>query len=192
MRKNAEGYTLVELLIALAVFSALAASFAVALRQGFHSWKMQREDQLRRQEARVVLNRLARDLRNAVPLAKESFIGSEREIIFHRPEENGIVRVQYRLSENHGNTVLERRHQFLSREGNGTPVRRATISSSMKVHWEFAAKSPENGEIIWRRKWTDGDGFPLGMRVRLELPSADGRAPPVVYQRILDFPLGGT
>lgn len=185
------GYTFVELLIALAVFSAMAVSFAVTLRQGLFSWKIQREDQRFRQETRVIMNQLARDLRNAIPSALGDFVGSEREIAFYKPEKDRIVRVTYRLSPvMSGNTTLHCLKQPIELGKGIGPIDQREITFPGKIQWNFAKTSTGGPDIGWKPEWTRDLGFPSGLRVKFELCLSDGRTR-AVYQRLLDFPLGG-
>jgi prepilin-type N-terminal cleavage/methylation domain-containing protein len=188
--KHADGgFTLIELMIALSVFTVLAVSFVTALRQALDSWHRQSEQRRQHQAAVAVMGRLARELRNAIPIGAEGLTGTARELCFYHPEGERIVRCVYHLSdEAGGKCVLHFQKQFVSRGVEDAFASDSHFDLEGSLQWDFAAPAPGGG-ILWKPEWTDARRFPLGVRVQMKFLTEGG--PPVAYRRILDLPRGG-
>lgn len=66
-RRTAHGFTLVELLVATAVFALMVALLLTAVSHVTAAWRNADGQKSRRENARVVLDLMARDLRGAIP-----------------------------------------------------------------------------------------------------------------------------
>jgi prepilin-type N-terminal cleavage/methylation domain-containing protein len=188
----ASGFTLMELLVAMAIFAVTAASLAAALRNGLDTWRKGDRESQRSQEARVVLELLARELRHAVSFPKEPLEGSARELSFHTvrthrvpgaPEGamTEIIKVTYRLGPlapaptpsaadpDAGPVILRTEERIL-----GTPAEpratRALTRFPADLSFAYAyAPETEGGGVLWKDAWTDKQDFPPAVRVEVAL-----------------------
>jgi len=80
--KNQRGFTLVEILIALSIAAVLTVSLAGVLRGAVTTWRALRAQARMDQRARVVIDRMGRDLRNAVTVPGNPFQGEPDRLSF--------------------------------------------------------------------------------------------------------------
>ena len=94
MTKRRPGFTFVELLIAMLIFSLVSISMYLSFNVGIRAWQQGEGSYRRRQEARYLLGMVSRELRNAVNSQVIIFSGRTDSLSFCRAA-NGIFRVTY-------------------------------------------------------------------------------------------------
>ncbi len=103
------GFTLVELLLAIGIFSIIALIVYSTFSMGINTWRKMDGLLERYQEVRLVMERMAVELRSCVdmhvegfgnPEEKYDFYGEEDRLIFYtaRRKEGGVKRVIYQKS----------------------------------------------------------------------------------------------
>jgi prepilin-type N-terminal cleavage/methylation domain-containing protein len=179
------GLTLVELLIAASIFSAVTVSIYAAFSTGVLSYRKLDASFEVYQGARVVLNRLESDLRQAFAYrrADSAFQASRQKIDFLTTAEefagsNKSYPVVRRI-------IYEARAKTLERSCYaGLDALRADAAAAKDnlgcglndVSFEYAAASLNNGEpFVWQQEWplaADAQqkaGLPLAVKVKLTL-----------------------
>src|SRR3989449_39904 len=101
------GFTLIELLVSLTIFSIIAVAVYSAFAGGVGAWRRAQEFSSTYQTARLVLDDMAHELKNAVTLSGTDFIGEKQGLSFltvrQRPHAQGrpvdpkITRVTYEV-----------------------------------------------------------------------------------------------
>src|SRR2546422_5171922 len=72
------GFTLIELLVSLTIFSIIAVAVYSAFAGGVGAWRRAQEFSSTYQTARLVLEDMAHELKNAVILSGTDFIGEKQ------------------------------------------------------------------------------------------------------------------
>ena len=134
MAERSPGFTLLEFMLALGIFGAVAVSVAGALRAGVDVWRRADAVARRNQEARRVLEDFGRDLRNAISFPGETFEGTSDGVVLHLEREGEIWRIEYRADAAAG--ALTRTVAGYGKENRKERVRRLTSSPSSAV-FEF-------------------------------------------------------
>ncbi len=159
MRSSQKGVTLLELLVALALFAVAAPLVANALFQGVRSAaKVRASIDARRAEDRLFA-RLEADLRNALPLSQAAFIGDADRFSF--PLAGSLKRVTYEAK----NGALLRSESDLK----GGDASRTFLGDDVeKFSVEYAYADP-SGKITFLPYWTKEPyaGLPRAVRVRM-------------------------
>src|SRR2546430_3738711 len=106
-REGRHGFTLIELLVSLTIFSIIAVAVYSAFAGGVGAWRRAQEFSSTYQTARLVLDDMAHELKNAVTLSGTDFIGEKQGLSFltvrQRPHAQGrpvdpkITRVTYEV-----------------------------------------------------------------------------------------------
>src|SRR5437899_10908801 len=101
------GFTLIELLVSLTIFSIIAVAVYSAFAGGVGAWRTAQEVSSTYQTARLVLEDMAHELKNAVTLSGTDFIGEKQGVsiltVRQRPHAQGrpvdpkITRVTYEV-----------------------------------------------------------------------------------------------
>ncbi len=115
------GFTLLELLLALAAFSVAGVALAASLRTGYRAWSAGEAAGRAMQEARRNLEDLGAELRNSVDVPGRGFEGGSESLSFDTGEGGtlpGLARLTYgpdpargvlvRLSEPYGRAPRSR------------------------------------------------------------------------------------
>src|SRR4026208_1395059 len=83
MKRDARGFTLIEMLVALAIFSVIAVSVQTVLRSGLRVWRAGNAATEAHQSARNFFNLLGRDPQNAIDYGEDApFAGSAKRLSF--------------------------------------------------------------------------------------------------------------
>ncbi len=195
------GFTLIELLVALAIFSIMAVSLGAAFHNGLSAWEKGRKSADLNQEARAVLEQMARELRNAVPVPGESFKAEGAEISFYTVRDfqvqdaeawnaQEIVRLTYRLApEGEASHFLERVQSSVPDDGKEDKNLRLTTFPT-EIAFEFAYPPDKTGGVRWGKEWDSTGLLPAGIRVRLTLYEDPGPSSPVTFTKTIPLPIG--
>jgi type II secretory pathway pseudopilin PulG len=171
------------LLVALGIFAAVAASLAAAFRGGLAAWRRTEQEADRRQQARAVLDGMARELRNAFPFPGAALSGRADELTVHTVKDDAVVRITYATVRREGSFQLERTEKRL---GSGDPARTWTLP--VQAVFEYAYDGTETDKRpLWKPSWKPSDDMPPGVRVRLLFPAEGGAE---AFGRTLGLPLG--
>ena len=210
----ARAFTLVELLVALALASLLLITLFSTWRAVTLATDRQLADDELRQTAAAVLERIAEDLRQAAPShfpvpPLVAFAPSPDpteaapvlEIVTHAPlraggppalERLGMTWVRYSLQPAGGGTrllAMERRpavYAPVPEEEDPVPdPDRYRVELPLPVReWDAAYRTPEG---TWEPAWSDPADLPAAVRLRL-VCGAPGPEPPVELERIVLLP----
>ncbi len=184
MPRDLKGFTFLELLIAVTIFSIVAVAIYSSFSVGIRAWRKTEESYKVRQETRHALDMMARDLRCAIkftqkdpenPLIEiDSFDGSAGEVSFWRATTEGVFKITYKLvkEENESKALyrISQTYEQLAKDelGSGSIV----VGGLSNFELKYAFKNEE--EIDWGDDWQgQGANIPLGVRVILYFPAGD-------------------
>ncbi|MCK4625801.1 MAG: type II secretion system protein [Phycisphaerae bacterium] len=94
LSKTRQGFTIVEMLMALAILAVLLSAVAVAMHAGLHNYGENTEIAELTQTARVVLNRMMSEIRTADAVDSAS---QRVTIIPPQPDPGNLTEVEYEL-----------------------------------------------------------------------------------------------
>lgn len=172
------GFTLIEILVAITIFSIVALSVAAVFRSGLRTWSAGNEWSEENQNARNFFRVLSRELQNSVNQSPEMpFEGQAHEISFMtlldaRDPKEGVVRslarVVYRYDAKE--RVIERlvagkEEGFDARRAKAVPV--AERIGALDLTYAFKPVY-ENENLRWKNEWSSLKEIPLGVRIRLD------------------------
>ena len=192
------GFTFVELLIAATMMSVLFVGLGSHLRGGLLVWRQttQTVDALQREG--VALDRLERDLANAInyadsrtelPLPAPSFASDELRwfTVQQRHQERDAIRlVTYRCESAEHLKGLWRTSQSVGEARAALePVKELVLPGCETLHVRYAyAPAEGTGSVEWRDEWRYPEEMPQLVEVTLELTG--GRA----TRRLMAIPQG--
>ncbi|MFA5339578.1 MAG: type II secretion system protein [Candidatus Omnitrophota bacterium] len=183
MRKRRAGFTLVELLIAMLIFSIVSISIYLSFNVGIRAWQKGEGSYRSRQEVRYLLGTLSRELRNAVNSQVIVFSGSADSVSFCRAV-NGLFRVTYEFDE--GEKAVYRVLRNYKDNGAGTRSRLASGISAVKFRYLYK----KDGRPVWGDSWQeDYKEVPFGVQVFLTY-NTGGSAEPLKISRTVLIPTG--
>lgn len=182
---GARGFSLIELLLALAIFSTIAATLSGIFSAGISLWKRWGSSSQMEQEARAILLRMNRELQNALPY-KGSFSGTANQISFFTGwddpsrqqtdadwnPEHRLVQFTYRLTLDPvaGRALEKEQRIFLNRDADGNKsYRTQTITSyptDFSLEYGFRQGSPGAATILWK---DSAHVFPTAIKIHLML-----------------------
>ena len=198
--RRRQGFTLLELLLALGAMAIVAGGLAGALRGGFNAWKRLESELEGRQLARAVFNQLANELRNAIPFPKESLVGSAGEIRFFTAREiftedvpvpaQGIFEIIYRFKDGgDGASPLQKTEVPLGAAGAvlGSAPRASELPAEVRFEYPYLPEK-QGDPPLWRDQWINPGVLPAALRVRLSL--RDDVKEARTYERVIVLPPG--
>ncbi len=172
-----KGFTLVEMLVALTIFSIVALSVSSIFRSGVRTWRAGNEWSEENQTFRTFFQTITKELQNSVNYSPEMpFEGTGREISFLTLEDRhdfkrgtalALVRVIYRYD-----AKKKKVDRMVSGQEQGFEARNAKLEGSMENIPSFEAAYAykpiyENGPVRWKDEWRDEKTIPGGVRIKI-------------------------
>lgn len=216
-RQASNGFTFLELLIAVTIFSISAVAIYSSFNVGIRAWRKAEDSYKVRQEARQALSAMSRELRSALGFklkksdedVEDSLDGSSDEVSFWRALRTadskegypaGIYKATYKVvkeekksDKEDGQTqslcrILRSYRQYVDPvEGEEDPGS-VFLSGLSGFKLEYAYADGE--EIGWQPAWKDKQGaLPFMVKVTLSFPS-QGKAGPVDFTETITIPTG--
>ena len=179
-RQNESGYSLVELLVVLALFGLIAIAMTGGIRFGARAWEKSgaQADAIERIEGaqnmlRTLLQRVVpRDLDPENPADPDVFQASRYRMTFtalspSAIEANGLARFVLEVTEASGKKKLNLSWTGIS----GTTVRQTQtlLVDASDISFAFATLD-QTGVFVWRDDWIEQFGAPALVIVRAKFP----------------------
>lgn len=179
-----QGFTLLELLLALSAFSVAGVALAASLRTGYQAWTAGEASGRAMQEARRNLEDLGVELRNSIDVPGRAFKGGSEHLSFDTREGGTsptLARLAYGPDPSLG--VLVRR----SEPYGGAPRSRVLSSNRAALSFAYPYRDPDMESVAWRDQWP-GPERPRAVRVALTL--VDARGAPHEFVKVAWVPGG--
>lgn len=149
MNKNQEGFTLIEILIAITITAIILGAVFSFFDIGFSIWERTNRDGDWRQELRVFDKVLKRDLHNIYtsPIYHNKFKGDYRSMKFLMIEDEQLVEVSYNFN-SYGNEVI----RTLKSIGTKTILSRSQYFANINVtglDFSFYGQDNDYGKTYW-------------------------------------------
>ena len=178
--RKQDGFTLIELLVSLSIFSIISLAVYSSFAGGVGAWRRAQEFSSIYQTARLLLDDMARELKNAVMISGTDFVGAPQRLSFltlrqspyttGRPANHQIARVTYEVRRDQASSGyslfrLEASDIKNSQEDRGEPE--LMVGSISRLDFEYTYKN-STGEILpWKEVWQVSDAIPLGVKITL-------------------------
>ncbi|MFH0771647.1 MAG: prepilin-type N-terminal cleavage/methylation domain-containing protein [Candidatus Omnitrophota bacterium] len=213
MKFNASfgGFTLIELIIAVTVFSVVILTVYLSFGVGIRAWREAEGSYKLRQQARQSLDIIGRELRNAVNFAPIQFEGGKDWIRFAsspvaRDSDSvcgGVFEMEYFIEEDSGADksagAAEKSLYRICRtykeslqedsELKKDAAKSLLISGLSGFKLRYARREDEN--IIWVDNWEkDNKCIPFGVELSLIFASSRADETPIVFSEIILMPTG--
>ena len=186
MTKIRRGFTFIELIMAVLIFSIVSLSIYYSFNLGIRAWQKADSSYRNRQEARYLLGLLSRELRTANNSKTIMFRGGADSVSFCKAA-NGLFKVSY--SYDAGERAVYRVLQTYKENANSQPGIRSRLASGISgFNLKFSYK--KDGKIEWDDLWEEEKGdIPYGVKVFLAY-SPIGVPQPVVISETILIPTG--
>lgn len=191
--RTLKGFTFLELLIAVTIFSIVAVAVYSSFNVGIRAWRKTEESYKVRQETRHALDKLGRDLRCAVNFTRKgpdgspvaSFGGSSAEVSFWRALKGGVFKITYLLDKKALYYILQTYKEATGGES-GSRSLLASGVSDFKLRYAYR----DGDKIVWQDDWESKDSdIPTGVKASL-FYGADNGGQPVEFADTILIPTG--
>lgn len=178
--KNIRGFTLIELLVALSIFSVVVVAIYSTFSVGIKAREKGEKASDLYQEARIILDRMATEMRNMVKYSSYKFIGTPQLVSFPTLQEKKdyleICYVTYYLETNgkdHSKT-LKRREEAPTC---GIDETRDISSLAAEINFDYGYRFAEERAYQWSDSWDSSvEEAHLGaIKIRLTLVQDEGQ-----------------
>lgn len=196
MIRRAKGFTLLEMLLGLALLGLMTLALFGALRFGTHSWERAEAKSVQVVDLAIVESMLRREVAKAFPLRvglssenKVAFEGDERSVKFFSAlpahfSTGGLSLIELRLESASATTGESRGSELVLRHAlqNGLetdlPSGDATQSSRLlrgigNLTFGYFGSESDTTEPTWRTSWSQSGRVPKLVRVRYSLVGSD-------------------
>ena len=196
------GFTFIELMLAASIFAIVALAIYSTFGSGISVWKKTEKTQNLYQDIRLVLNKMAYDLENAVlysePEEEEelsNFAGERNEISFFTivdvfqklPTHQQLRRIAYSLDES---TRMLLRQELTYPESvqeayEKEPEEIAAHISNLTFFYYYENKDDEP-PYEWMDSWDPAQGIPQGVKIELEVEAEEE----LIFTKYVFIPTG--
>ncbi len=186
------GFTLLELLVAVSIFTLVGLGLAASFSTGIKVKRRANRHHARLETANIVLGEIQLNLRNLTPSYDVYFEGSDDELVFVAPvtewrdgyrNETQLLRHQYQ-----NDTVLDRILKITSEMDGRFPEQSVMAADGAQLRFAFLATADPAGVHTWESTWS-GQGFPLAVKIELIFPSDMNSNISTVWTRIARIPI---
>ena len=172
------GFTLIELLVSVAIFSVITVAVYSAFAGGVGAWRRAQEFSSTYQTARLALDDMAQELKNAVTLAGPDFVGEPQRLSFltvrphpFRPGPSAdppIARVTYEVRRDRA-TATSALVRLEAAEADGAPAGEPEpiVSPISTLAFVYAHKDDDGQMTPWKDAWRVSEALPLGVKITL-------------------------
>lgn len=174
------GFTLIELTVAAALVAIMGSAVVALVGRGLTAG--QRADGRLHQlfRAEKAFQQMAEDLRGALPVAEEPFLGEEGRMGFVRAESpQQLAQIGYRLEPGEAGRVLIRDRESYPSSEEQAPDSKVVLDHLRLFSLAYPALEEAGGQkqIAWQPVWTDSDeseNVPEMVRVTVEIDDPKG------------------
>ncbi|MFH1678016.1 MAG: type II secretion system protein GspJ [Candidatus Omnitrophota bacterium] len=173
MRRSKNGFTFIEMVIVMSMFSLIGMTIYITLSNGIKIW--QRLNQTAAQEdINIFFDRISRELGNTFEFSAVSFQGGEDRISFVNllsasglnQEEAGIGEVSYTYNKTNRYLTREERDYSQIYKGDSGDVKEL-LKDIDSLGFSYYFYDEEEKEYYWQEQW-QGKDFPLAVKIELE------------------------
>lgn len=170
------GFTLIELLVSLTIFAVITVAVYSTFAGGVGAWRKAQEFSSTYQTARLVLDDMAHELKNAVVISGTDFVGETRGLSFltvrqpphaqGRPVDPRITRVTYEVRRDRA-SATSALFRVEAADTDGSQEAELIASPVTRLEFLYTYKD-DSGQIVpWKDAWRVSDAVPLGVKITL-------------------------
>jgi prepilin-type N-terminal cleavage/methylation domain-containing protein len=212
MADNERGFTLIEMLIVLAIFAGLTICIASSVRSGIGTWQKIEMTATAQQEARTALGLLSTDLRQSMSVPGVSFVGTGKSISFCTSRDKSqnpgfpatdVIHVSYGtspLKSNLRGDTMPNEHDILNRAAvsiiSQEPMRQienqqlTSGPTAFSVEYAYRKPNSSHDDLFWKDLWQDNAKIPKLIRFHLSIQTLKSMDSPIIVQRSVSIPHG--
>lgn len=182
MSKRRAGFTFIELLVSMLIFSIVVLSIYLSFNVGIRAWRKGEEGYKIRQGARYLLSSISREMRNAVNSKEIIFSGGADHVSFCKAA-NGLFKVLYEFNSAE-NAVYKVVRTYKENASGDTGTKSRLVSGISGIKFQYSYKRDEN--VVWDDSWPeDNKAVPFGVKIFLTYNPAGAVEPLVISQTVL-------
>lgn len=194
------GFTLIETIIATAIFSIIALAVYSTFSQGVKLWQRLTQ-QTPASELNMVFEKMSFDLRNSFEFTGINFVGGEDNIAFatlvltaneDKQKALSLGEVGYFFDAQTGSLNRQQRNYSQVYQNKSTLLRQM-MNNVKSLSFQYYYYNPVQETYIWKDNWRVEEGekersIPLAVRIRLEF---DENTKEEEVTRTITIPAGG-
>jgi prepilin-type N-terminal cleavage/methylation domain-containing protein len=188
--KKKKGVTLVEILMALVLFSLIGIKIFSIFSQGVTLWKREKEMYALHQKSRLFLELIAGELRNTVSFQPLDFEGKKNSISFllfsNRYNTGNLCKINYYFDSQE--QCLRRSYQTFSEIHLGKKGKDEKLTAGVEDFNISYAYSKEQDDFDWKDYWESKKDLPIGIKIHLKLINKYGKSEK--YSKTIYMPIG--
>ena len=208
MRGRKEGFTFIEVLVALTIFSVIAASIYYSLVSGISIWSNGNDAIQRNQKLRVTFDIMGQDMKNAVPFSltkPDSGSKSESEwrddrVVFYSivkvygqgPIHNELAKVIYYFDKETKRLIrkcAKKDEGFNEKNAKEEILYDSDEKADLQdVSIEYAYSDSVGEGYEWKNEWPADAPMPRGIRIRITLKEKG--IPEESFEKTVLLPMG--
>jgi len=177
-RRKEQGFTLIELVVSLTIFSVISLSIYSSFAGGISVWRKAQEFSSVYQTARLLLDDIAMELKNAVKVSGTEFNGGPRRLSFitlrqgshgaSARRDTQIAKVTFEVLRDpsaSGYALFRRQASNLKVRGEAELI----VGSLSSLDFQYTYINSVGELQPWAKVWKMSDELPLGVKITLKI-----------------------
>lgn len=172
MRNRPGSFTIIELLITMAIFAVVSAAVYATFSSGMNVWRRLRDTGIAQEKILLRNEKFSRELRQAFNFTEIGFSGSKNRIYFPAVIDSELTRITYFFE-------ADKKAIFRSSErladiiaAKSTPAAAVYLANTDNLNFSYFYFDSQKSAYLWKDDWQAG--FPAGMPLAVKLNIASG------------------
>lgn len=173
-QKSRRAFTLVELLIASAIFALVSVAVYSTFNSGMNVWRRVKEVNIEQRKIVLKLEKLAREIRQTFKYENIGFAGDKEKIYFAQVLDSELVRITYSFDKDKKtlsrgvNSLEEILEEKEDKEKKLEPEYTAYLSNIADLSFSYFYFDTEENAHLWKEEWKEEEGLPLAIKLEIE------------------------
>lgn len=174
VRNDVHGFTFVEVLIAVTIFSILSLAVFSTFSSGMRMWRRVQDTASTQRKVIMEFERFSQDLRMMLNFSDIGFKGEVEKIIFPVLSEGKIAQVTYWLDEGVFTRTVQDYKDIL--DGGKAAKNKRLLKEVGELKFSFPHKKEGDTEYSWENTWKKGEEpqvYPPLVKINLKINDAE-------------------
>lgn len=163
---KSKGITLIELLVAITIFSVVGVAVGSIFASGIKVWRRAEGLNIRQRKALLGLEKVAQELRSSLDFPDIGFSGEKDWLSFPLLVDQDIAKVTYVFDSQQG-VIFREENAFRDILDEKEGERKGFLPSVSGLSLSYWFFDGDEEEYRWRDSWSEEEGIPLAIKIEL-------------------------
>ncbi|MCM8789869.1 MAG: prepilin-type N-terminal cleavage/methylation domain-containing protein [Candidatus Omnitrophica bacterium] len=167
------GFTIIELLITIAIFCAVGLAIYATFNSGMSVWRSVKDADILKVRNSIRFEKLCRELRQTFNFTDIAFAATTQQIEFPQVINSDIVKIRYNLDEDKNLFRTQTKlADILQKQEPPSSKGETYFTNIEKFNFSYLYFDLEKSAYLWKETWT-GPGLPLAVKIEATIAATN-------------------